>query len=161
VVGLIVRIGFPLILLWVLVTLVRHLASDPARISPPIVVAAMGWAALVSMLVAPILLPWYAAWVVPLAWLLPRAARGGAVVLSLALAITELVAEPARSPGLYEAMVFGLHWVATPLMLLVLVRLVIDLRARVAAGPGAGFDDPLLAEEIPPPGQRAMRAAVT
>lgn len=149
VVGLIVRIAFPLLLIWVLVILVRHLSRDPARISPPVVVAAMGWAALISMLVAPILLPWYAAWVVPLAWLLPRPARGGAVVLSLALTITELVAEPARSPGLYEAMVFGLHWVATPLMLLVLVRLVTDLRARVAAGPASGFDDPLLAEEIP------------
>jgi hypothetical protein len=161
VVGLIVRVAFPLLLVWVLVMLVRHLARDPARISPPIVVAAMAWAALASMLVAPILLPWYAAWVVPLAWVLPRPARGGAVILSLALAITELVAEPARSPGLYEAMVFGLHWVATPLMLLILARLILDLRARVAADPGAGFDDPLLAEELPSRRQRVARAATT
>ena len=149
VVSLIVRVAFPLIFLWVLVMLVRHLARDPSRISPPIVVAAMGWAALISLLVSPILLPWYAAWVVPLAWILPRTARGGAVVLSLALAVTELVAEPARSPGVYEAMVFGLHWVATPLMLLVLVRLLRDLRIRMAAGPAPGFEDPLLAEETP------------
>ena len=161
VVGLIVRVAFPLILVWVLVMLVRHLAQDPSRITPPIVVAAMGWAALVSLLVSPILLPWYAAWIVPLAWILPRLARGGAVILSLSLAVTELVAEPARSPGVYEAMVFGLHWVATPLMLLVLVRLILDLQARVAAGPGVGFEDPLLAEESPPPAQRVVRAAAT
>ena len=147
VVGLIVRVAFPLVFLWVLVTLVRHLARDPERVEPSHVVAAMGWAGLVSLLVAPVLLPWYVAWVLPLAWILPRAARGGAVLLSLALAITELVAEPARSPGLYEAMVFGLHWVATPLILLVLVRLLLDLRRRVALGPREGSDDPLIAEE--------------
>lgn len=79
------------------------------------------------------------------------------MLLTLALAITELVAEPARSPGLYEAMVFGLHWVATPVILFVLVRLLLDLHKRVAAGPGEGFGDPLLAEEAP--GQRASRAA--
>jgi hypothetical protein len=148
VVSLVVRIAFPLVFLWVLVTLVRHLARDPSRLEPVVVVAAMGWAGLISLLVSPVLLPWYAAWAVPLAWLLPRPARGGAVLLSLALAITELVAEPARSPGLYEAMVFGLHWVATPLILLVLVRLLLELRRRVGAGPGRGFEDPLLAEEI-------------
>jgi hypothetical protein len=147
-VSLLVRIAFPLVFIWVLVMLVRHLARDPSRIEPKVVIAAMGWAGLVSLLVSPVLLPWYAVWVLPLAWLLPRPARGGAVLLSLALAITELVAEPSRSPGLYEAMVFGLHWVATPVTLLVLVRLVLDLRRRVARGPGFGFEDPLLAEEL-------------
>lgn len=158
VVGLLVRVAFPLVFLWVLVTLVRHLARDPSRLEPVVVVAAMGWAGLISLLVAPVLLPWYAAWAVPLAWLLPRPARGGAVLLSLALAITELVAEPARSPGLYEAMVFGLHWVATPVILVVLVRLLLDLRRRVAAGPGEGREDPLLAEEIAAPSQGISRA---
>jgi hypothetical protein len=148
VVSLLVRVAFPLVFAWVLVTLVRHLTRDPSRLEPKVVVAAMGWAGLISLLVSPVLLPWYAAWAVPLAWLLPRPARGAAVLLSLALAITELVAEPARSPGLYEAMVFGLHWVATPVILVVLVRLLLDLRRRVAAGPGQGFEDPLLAEEV-------------
>jgi hypothetical protein len=145
--SLLVRIAFPLVFVWVLVMLVRHLAREPSRIEPKLVVAAMGWAGLISLLVSPVLLPWYAAWAVPLAWLLPRPARGGVVLLSLALAITELVAEPSRSPGLYEAMVFGLHWVATPVILVVLVRLLLDLRRRVALGPGRGFEDPLLAEE--------------
>lgn len=148
IVSVIVRIAFPLVFAWVLFVLVRHLSRDPSRIEPKVVVAALGWAGLISLLVSPVLLPWYAAWMVPIAWLLPRPARGGAVLLSLALAITELVAEPSNSPGLYEAMVFGLHWVATPLILLVLVRLLLELRRRVAAGPGRGFEDPLLAEEV-------------
>jgi alpha-1,6-mannosyltransferase len=159
VVSLLVRLAFPLVFAWTLVTLVRHLARDPSRLSPPIVLAAMGWASLISLLVSPVLLPWYVAWIVPLAWLLPRPARGGAVLLSLALAITELVAEPSRSPGVYEAMLFGLHWVATPVILLVLIRLLVDLRRRVGAGPGRGSEDPLLAEEIPARAQRESRAA--
>jgi hypothetical protein len=159
IVSLLVRVAFPLVFAWALVILVRHLAREPSRLSPPIVLAAMGWASLISLLVAPVLLPWYVAWIVPLAWLLPRPARGGAVLLSLTLTITELVAEPSRSPGLYEAMLFGLHWVATPVILLVLVRLLVDLRRRVAAGPGQGFDDPLLGEVSAAGGQRASRAA--
>jgi hypothetical protein len=38
--------------------------------------------------------------------------------------------------------------VATPVVLVVLVRLLLDLRRRVASGPGRGFEDPLLAEEV-------------
>jgi hypothetical protein len=98
-----------------------------------------------------VLLPWYAAWVMPMAWILPRTARGSAVLLSMALAITELVAEPSRSPDVYEAMVFGLHWVATPAVLLILIRLLLDLRRRLRAGPVDGADDPLIAEDVPSP----------
>ena len=143
-----VRVAFPLLFAWVVLVLVRHLLRDGRRIEPPLVVAAMGWAGLVSLLVSPVLLPWYAAWVMPLAWILPRPARGGAVLLSMALAATELVAEPSRSPGVYEAVAFGLHWVATPIVLLVLVRLVLELRRRARAGPAIGMADPLLADEL-------------
>jgi hypothetical protein len=148
-VSILVRAAFPLLFLWVLVMVVRHLLRDPSRIDPPLVLAAMAWVGLVSLLVSPVLLPWYAVWIVPMAWVLPRTARGGVVLISMALAITELVAEPSRSPGVYEAMVFGLHWVATPVVLWVLIRLVIDLRRRVAAGPAPSLGDPLLSEEAP------------
>jgi hypothetical protein len=70
----------------------------------------------------------------------------------VALAITELVAEPSRAPRVWEAMVFGLHWVATPIILLVLIRLLLDLRRRTSLPPAGGFDDPLLADDSPPPG---------
>src|SRR5918992_1139690 len=144
--SLIVRIAFPLLFVWVMVALLRHLGREPGTLEPEVVVAALGWASLMSFLVSPVLLPWYVAWVLPLAWFLPNPARGGAVLVSVALAITELLAEPSRSPDVWEAMVFGLHWVATPIVLLVLVRLVLDLRRRLALAPAAGPSSPLLLE---------------
>ena len=149
IVSVVVRLAFPLLFLIVLVMLVRHLATDPARIEPPLVVAAMGWATLVALMISPLLYPWYAMWLVPVAWLVPRPARDGAVVVSVALAVTELVAEPSRAPRVWEAMVFGLHYVATPIVLLVLIRLVLDLRRRLRAGPAPGWSDPLLMEAVP------------
>jgi alpha-1,6-mannosyltransferase len=148
----IVRLAFPVAFIWVLVALLRHLARG--RVEPVVVAAAMGWAALISLMVSPVLLPWYVAWLIPLAWVLPRSARGGAVLLSVALALTELVAEPSRAPRVWEAMVFGLHWVATPVVLMVLIRVLLDLRRRVAMPPAGGFSDPLLVEDLPPPSER-------
>ena len=147
--SIVVRVAFPLLFLLVLVRLVRHLAADPARLDPPLVVAAMGWATLVALMISPLLYPWYAMWLVPLAWLVPRPARDGAIVVCVALAITELVAEPSRAPVVWEAMVFGLHYVATPIVLIVLARLLLDLRRRLSVGPRAGWKDPLLLEEVP------------
>jgi hypothetical protein len=149
IVSVVVRAAFPLLFLVVLVMLVRHLAIDPARIEPPLVVAAMGWATLVALMISPLLYPWYAMWLVPVAWLVPRPARDGAVVVSVALAVTELVAEPSRAPRVWEAMVFGLHYVATPIVLLVLIRLLLELRRRLRAGPAPGSSDPLLMEAVP------------
>ncbi len=155
--SLAVRLAFPLVFLWLLWRILRHLGRAPARIDPVLVVGAVGWASLLSLLASPVLLPWYVAWVIPVVWLLPRTARGGAVLVSVALAITELVAEPSRAPRVWEAMVFGLHWVATPIMLIVLVRLVIDLRRRLSLAPASGFLDPLMIEEIELPGGSGSR----
>jgi alpha-1,6-mannosyltransferase len=152
IVSVIVRLAFPLAFVWVMVVLLRHLARGRERLDTVVVLGAMGWASLISLLVSPVLLPWYVAWLIPLAWILPRAARGGAVLISVALAITELVAEPSRAPRVWEAMVFGLHWVATPIILLVLIRLLLELRRRTSMPPAGGFDDPLLSDDSPPPG---------
>lgn len=152
VVSVIVRLAFPMAFVWVLAVLLRHLTRARQELDTVVVLGAMGWASLISLLVSPVLLPWYVAWLIPLAWILPRSARGGAVLISVALAITELVAEPSRAPRVWEAMVFGLHWVATPIILLVLVRLLLDLRRRTSLPPAGGFDDPLLADDTPPPG---------
>jgi hypothetical protein len=143
-----VRVVFPAVFLVVLWALARHLTRDRERIGVPLAVATMGWASLVSLMVAPVLLPWYAAWVVPLAWALPRTARWGTILVSVGLAITELVAEPSRAPRVWEVMVFGLHYVATPIVLGVLVWLLVSLRRRLRLGPGSGWADPLLAEEL-------------
>jgi hypothetical protein len=148
-VGFVFRIAFPLVLAAVVVALIRHLARDPGRITPELTVAAMGWAMLIALITAPLLLPWYAVVIMPFAWLLPRAARGGAIFLCVTLAITELVADPTSSPRLWEAMVIGLHWVASPVALIILVRLLLELRRRISLGSGPGARDPLLLEEPP------------
>jgi hypothetical protein len=156
--SLVVRLVFPLLFVWAVVTLLRHLGRDPPRLDAVVVVGAMGWASLISLLASPVLLPWYAVWVIPLAWILPRTARGGMVLVSVALTITELIAEPTRSPQVWEAMVFGLHWVATPIVLLVLIRLLVDLRRRATLPLGSGFSAPLLLEEVPVLQASARRA---
>lgn len=147
--SLLVRVAFPAVFVVALIGLARHLAGDRHRIAPAVVVATMGWATLIALMVSPLLYPWYVAWLVPLVWILPRPARNGAVLVAVALTITELVAEPSRSPPVWEAMVFGLHYIATPVVLVVLVRLLVDLRRRVAMGPGTGWSDPLLVEAVP------------
>jgi alpha-1,6-mannosyltransferase len=154
-----VRVVFPLLFAVVLVALVRHLARGPDRIEPPLVVATMGWATLIALMISPLLYPWYAMWLVPLVWLLPKPARNGAVAITVALAITELVAEPSRAPAVWEAMIFSLHYVATPIVLVVLVALLVELRRRLRLGPAAGWDDPLLLEERPQAEDRARAAA--
>jgi alpha-1,6-mannosyltransferase len=166
--SIVVRVVFPLVFAVVLVGLARHLARDPARIEPPLVVAAMGWGTLIALMVSPLLYPWYAMWLVPVAWLVPKPARDGAVLVSVALAITELVAEPSRAPQVWEAMVFGLHYVATPVVLVVLIRLLLDLRCRLRLEPGRGWEDPLLLEEAhgrprprPQDGERPATTAAT
>ncbi len=64
------------------------------------------------------------------------------------------MSEPTRSPRAWEVMVIWLHWVATPVVLAVLVRLLLEARRRLGVAPASGFADPLLAEEP------AVRSAV-
>jgi hypothetical protein len=156
--GFVGRVAFPAILVAVLIALIRHIARGPGRITPELTVAAMGWAMLIALMTAPLLLPWYAIVVMPFVWLLPRVARGGAVFLAVTLAITELVADPTSSPRVWEAMVIGLHWVASPVALAILIRLLLELRRRLALGPGPGAADPLLLEELPPASVTATAA---
>ena len=148
--GFVAQIAFPLILGVVMIALIRHLAKDPSRLTPELTIAAIGWAMLIALMTAPLLLPWYAVVVMPFAWVLPRVARSGAIFLAVTLAITELVADPTSSPRLWEAMVIGLHWVASPVALVILARLVLNLRRRLLLGPGRGSTDPLLVESLEP-----------
>ena len=163
VVSAIVRVAFPAVFVAVLVGLGRHLARRRERIDPVLVVATMGWATLIAVMISPLLYPWYMAWLLPVVWILPRPGRVGAIAVSVALAITELVAEPSRSPRVWEAMVFGLHYIATPVILVVLIRLLLDLRRRLSLPGGAGWEDPLLLEAVPltqdPAARRSARAA--
>jgi hypothetical protein len=144
VLAILVRLAFPAAFLAALVGMCRHLGRQPHRIDPVLVVGAMAWMSILGLMSSPLLLPWYVVWFLPLAWVLPRTPRIAAVVMSAALAITELIAEPSRAPLAWEVMGFGIQYVVTPLILVLLVWLLRDLRARLRLAPAEGFLDPVL-----------------
>jgi hypothetical protein len=130
----VLRVVFPLVFLVAFVAIARHVAARARGLKPEGQVAAWAWALLVFMLCAPVLLPWYVAWVLPVVWLLPRVPRLAAVVVSTALSVSEVMAEPLRGREIFEGMVLGLHYVITPVVFLVLVWLLVDLRRRLREG---------------------------
>jgi hypothetical protein len=101
--------------------------------------AAWGWALLLMMLVSPTLFPWYFAWVVPVAWLMPRVPRRTLELACAALAASQLEVQTFRLPGwLQIKLAFG-H----PLLIVLLVWFGLDLWRRLRNGV------PLDVEEIP------------
>lgn len=124
--------------------LARERGGDVAEVG-----ASWGWGLLFLVLLGPVLLPWYVAWVLPLAWLFPRVPRLVAVWLSAALIVSQLRTEPANLPQLYRTSLIIGHYVITPFVIALLGWLALDLRRRLRASaaladqrgvPGAGGD---------------------
>jgi len=90
---------------------------------------------LLFALAAPYLLPWYAAWFVPLiAACGEEALLWIAVAVSGVLAMTGIPDEPGTSPALWRDMLLGVHYVAAPVMLVVFVATArYELRRRADA----------------------------
>jgi hypothetical protein len=133
--GWLARIVFAVLL----VAVVARLAVDVWRRSAagrPVgdVGAAMGWSVLALMLLGPVLLPWYVAWVLPLAWLLPTAPRLTTLAAAAALALAQWSTEPLRYPGAFDLNLALGHWLVTPAMLVLAIWCVVDLRRRVVGG---------------------------
>jgi hypothetical protein len=112
--------------------------------------AAWGWSLLLLMLLGPVLLPWYVAWALPLAWVLPRAPRLVLLGTSVALGLSQWTAEPARFPTAYDANVLIGHYVITPVVIAFLCWLLLDGWRRWRSGlppyeeqeiPDAGGDE--------------------
>jgi alpha-1,6-mannosyltransferase len=82
--------------------------------------AAWGWGLLFLVLLGPVLLPWYVAWVLPLVWLLPRAPRLVSIGVSAALIVSQLRTEPADLPQLYRTSLIVGHYVITPFVIAML-----------------------------------------
>jgi hypothetical protein len=147
VVETVVRVAFVAAFLIVFAVLVRETARR-ARSSPPgggggemargatslsalEQVAGWGWALVLFTLLAPVLLPWYAVWLLPMAWTLPRVPRTSVIVLSGFLAVSQTVAEAVQFPALFGAILLFGHYVLTPAVFAVLVWLLVDLRRRI------------------------------
>jgi hypothetical protein len=122
--------------------------------------AAWAWALVVFILAAPVLLPWYVAWALPVAWFLPRGGRFLVAGLSCLLAVTHAIAEPALGSDEYRFVLLIGHDVVGPALLVALVWALV--RAVRMAGGRSALEDPLLAdgslpahaERIPAGGER-------
>lgn len=142
---LIPRIVFPLVFVAAIVAIGRRLVDgvmETARIG-----AAWGWGLLCLTLLGPVLLPWYVTWTLPLAWLLPLVPRIVLIGTSLGLIVSQWTSEPATFASAYDAnLLFG-HYVLTPILIVLLVWLLVDLWARVRDG--APLED--TPHEVPAP----------
>ncbi len=114
--------------------------------------AAWGWGLLLVVLLGPVLLPWYVTWALPLAWLLPRVPRRALVGTSLALTVSQFTAEPSRFPAAYDLNVLFGHYVLTPLVVVLLATLLVDLRRRVRDGRPLADEAPVAVEATAAPG---------
>jgi len=130
----------------------RRAASD--RPSVAAAGAGWGWGLLVTLLASPVLFPWYMAWVLPVAWLLPKGGRPVVIAMSALLAATRAVAEPQRLPDLYRTILLVGHDVIGPLFLLALVWTLLRVR-RIGRGDSPLEDPALPAGAEPSPRQVA------
>lgn len=130
--GVLARVGFAAVLLIAFVRLARDLARRAVAPEPvEAVCAAMGWSLVMLMLLGPVLLPWYAAWALPLVWLLPRPSRTTLIGTGVALAMVQWTTEPLRYPGAFNVNLAIGHWVVTPTLLVLVIWCLVDLRRRV------------------------------
>jgi hypothetical protein len=130
--GAISGIGFAILLVICVVELARTVAAR-ARAGDAIeeLGAAIAWAFVLLMLLGPVLLPWYVAWTLPLVWLLPKPPRTTVLVAGAALAMAQWSTEPLRYPDAFGVNLWLGHWVVTPVMLVLVIWSLIDLRRRM------------------------------
>ena len=168
--GWVVRLVFGLLLVRAVVTLgkvvARHASGDRATVTTRTlpgddrrdrieranvdeVIALWGWSLVLLALLGPVLLPWYVVWALPLVWILPREPRVALLATSALLAVTLWSAEPLRFPGAFDLNLFVGRWIVTPVLLILALRALRDVRRRAdlglafadrrsAAGPAGG-----------------------
>jgi alpha-1,6-mannosyltransferase len=102
--------------------------------SPREQAATWGWVLMLLMLLGPVLLPWYVAWALPLAWVLPKAPRTALIATSALLGATLWSTEPLRYPGAFSLNVFVGNWIVVPVIVVLLLWVLYDLRSRIEGG---------------------------
>jgi glycosyl transferase family 87 len=132
--GVIPRVVFGIVLVVALARLGAGVWRRGAALPPAGLAAAWGWALLLLTMLGPVLLPWYVVWSLPLVWALPRAARTLLVTTSALLAVTLWSTEPLRFPLAFSVDTFVGRWIVTPVMLVLLIRALRDLRTRLDVG---------------------------
>src|SRR5216117_2432391 len=137
----------------------RIWTSVQAR-TPEAMAAAWGWAFLAITLPSPVLFTWYLVWALPLAWVMPKIARRGMVILSAFFVVTQLVTETSRLPTFFRTvkLPFG-H----PIAIAVCAWVGFDLIRRLRRGTPLdeetdepAFGDPFEAGPKPKPDEEAV-----
>jgi hypothetical protein len=137
----VVRMAFPLTLLLAFAAIVLHVWRRAAGLSPAAQAAAWAWSLLLLTLLGPVLLPWYMAWSLPIAFVLPRVPRTVAMVMSALFCISEAMAEPLRTDGLFSVALDSTQGIVTLGATAMLVWLLGDLRRRLRDGTPLDTDD--------------------
>jgi hypothetical protein len=114
----------------------RQVVRRAATEGPTFLGAAWGWSLLLMMLASPTLFPWYFAWVVPVAWMLPRVPRRTLEFACAILAASQLDVLSFRLPPWMQVkLVYG-H----PVLILLLVWFAADLWRRLRADVSLGLE---------------------
>ena len=121
------RIGMFAALAAGLFTIMRQVVRHAGEGSVSFLAAAWGWSFLLMMLFSPTLFPWYFAWMLPVAWALPRVPRRTLELSFIALVTAQLTTENFRLPDwMHVDLAIG-H----PLLVIVLVWFLRDLYLRL------------------------------
>ena len=110
-----------------LLTIVRQVVRHAGEGSVSFLAAAWGWSFLLMMLFSPTLFPWYFAWILPVAWALPRVPRRTLELSFIALVTAQLTTENFRLPGWMHVDIAIGH----PILVIVLVWFLRDLYLRL------------------------------
>jgi hypothetical protein len=134
--GWVVRLVFGVLLIRAMITLGRVVArrASDETLGVEDLVATWGWSLVLLALLGPVLLPWYVVWALPLAWILPREPRVALLTTSSLLAVTLWAAEPLRFPGAFDLNLFVGQWIVTPILLVLALRALRDVRRRADLG---------------------------
>lgn len=105
----------------------RDASSPGAPWSPAAEGAAWAWALLVVVFASPVIQPWYLAWILPLAWLLPTRVRTVAIGLSVVLAVSYSIA-PVSAPSLWHWVSLSGRYLLAPILFVAFGWLVLQTR---------------------------------
>ena len=134
------RIVFAAVLIGALVVIaivaarVARAASAGSPVQPEAVGASWGWGFLAVMLFGPVLLPWYVAWGLPVAWALPRVARRTMLVVSVLAMASLFAADAVTFPDAFQLTARWANYVLAPIVLVLAFEPARDLVARWRRG---------------------------
>ena len=139
--GWVVSLGALCLLAWGVWSLARAVwrRTSIGSMSGKELGAVWGWALVLLLLLGPVLLPWYIVWGLPLVWALPRVPRITMLAASAMLGVTLWSEEPLRYPGAFDLNLLVGYLVVVPVLLVMLVLVIQDLRSRIEYG--RAFDD--------------------